>query len=109
MGIVGIVGGAEEGGTGPVAVKVADDMPIGLRDRRAVDEARGCGFIDDRKVHCEFPGLLVPQDERRGFIGQGRAEMIENMLEMLAWNEPAAQFGTAGARAAIGTWRKGAS
>ena len=28
--------------------------------------------------------------------------MIENMIEMLAWNEPAAQFGATGARAAIG-------
>lgn len=101
MGIVGIVGRAEIGRTAPVTVHVADNMPAKFAGRGTVNEARRRRFIDLRKMHGEFGRRLVPQDEGRCLVGQGRAEMVQDGGEMLAWDPAAAQFGLGVAYAAI--------
>ena len=67
--IVGIVGGAEEGGPAAMAVDITNQMPVRWQDRRAIDEARGGCLIYDRKFQRKFPRDLVPQDEYGGLIG----------------------------------------
>lgn len=101
MGIVGIVGGAEECGAPPVAMDVADHVPIGRQHRGSVNEARGRRLIDIRKIHRELAARLVPQDEGGRFIGERCAEVVEDRGEMLARDQSAAQVGLGFANAAI--------
>ena len=68
MRVVGIVGGAEEGRPGAMAMDVADHVPIGRQDRRAIDKARGRGLVDDGKVQGELARGLVPENKSRAFI-----------------------------------------
>src|SRR3546814_191862 len=71
MRVVGIVGGAEEGWPGAMAMDVADHMPVRRQDRCAVDETRGGGLVDHGKFHRELPRDLVPENECCCLIRQG--------------------------------------
>ena len=68
MRIVGIIGGAEEGGPCSMAMNITNQMPVGWQDRRAIDEARGRCLVYERKLQRKFPRDLVPQDEGGSLI-----------------------------------------
>ena len=101
MGVVAIVGGAEESRAMTVTVDVADHMAVGRQDRRAINQARRCRLIDRWEKQRENPFLFVPDHEGGGLVGQRCVEMVEYPVTELARYQAAAQIRPAVADAAI--------
>ena len=90
MGIIGVVGGAEECTAARVAVDVTDHVPVRRQPGHAIDQSCRRRFIDIGELDGKFTARLVPQDECGGLIRQGCLQKFQYLHEITPGYEAAA-------------------
>ena len=84
MGIIGIIGSAEESGTSRMAVGVANDVLACGQDRRAIDQPGRRGLIDLGENQRECTGLLIPGDKCGSLVGK-ESRNHADMRSKISW------------------------